>query len=352
MVIAGASCGGTDPGPVAEHSFSLQLVAEGKGDAVDMSRPLVVRSGPGGLLYVGSQRLSGLPMVLDSTLSFVRTLGGRGEGPGEITEVANLYPKGDSVVVGDQRLITALFGPDGGYVRSLPRAVSWIGQVFTFRGDTLLLTEPISSELLFGLPLHLISPDGDTVRSFGSDDRSFDIRRTMAMYRVITPESDSTFWAARVDRYELQRWHISGELLKLLRVDRPWFHPQLSDRNGTNAEPMPTRIKGIHLDADGHLLVMIERARSDRPDEPDVGTREVHVESSLLDRLAYMEQLIEVLDAESGELLGEVQLPGKYLINFVDDDRLVALMEGSNGEELPVVYRLARPSYNGKEGPQ
>lgn len=351
ITMIGAACGMSGSDSIAESSFALRLVAEGKDDLVDMALPLVVRSGPGGLLYVGSQRLSGLPMVLDSTLTFVRTIGHIGEGPGEITEVAYLYPKGDSLVVGDQRQAAALFDPDGQYVRSLSRAVSWIGRVFILRGDTMLLAEPISSGSRFGLPLHLIAPSGDTVRSFGSDDRSFDIRRSMAMYRVITPESDSIFWAGRVDRYELQRWHISGELLKLLTLDRSWFPPQVKDWDGTNSEPMPTRIKSIHRDSGGRLLVMMERARPDRPDAPDVGGREPHDGSSLLDRLAFMEQLIEVLDAESGELLGVVQLPGAYLINFVDDGRLVALQAGQNGEEFPVVYRLEH-SVNTKPGGQ
>jgi hypothetical protein len=342
LALIGAACGSPEFEAAPEIRFSLQLVAEGQNDSVDMARPLVVRSGPNGVLYVGSQRLTGLPMVLDSTLSFIRTIGRIGEGPGEITEVANLYPKGDSLVVGDQRRVAALFAPNGRYVRTLPRAVSWIGKVHVLRGDTMLLAEPIASEARFGLPFHLIAPDGDTVRSFGSDDRSFDVRRSMAMYRVVTPESDSIFWAARVDRYELQRWHINGQLLDSLKPERAWFPPQVKDWDGTNAEPMPTRIKSIHLDLEGRLLVMIERARRDRPDEPDNDGREPHSGSSLLERLAFMEQLVEIIDAGTGELLGEVRLPERYLVNFVDDGRLVVLREGEDGEELPAVYRLER----------
>lgn len=335
-------CDERSPELASDSSFSLRMVAEGKGESVDMARPLVVRAGPNGLLYIGSQRSSGLPMVLDSTAGFVRTLGRRGEGPGEITDVANLYPRGDSIVVGDQRRATLLFDPQGNFVRMLPRTVAWIGQVFTLRGDTVLVAEPISTESRFGLPLHLMAPTGDTI-SFGSDDRSFDMRRMMAMVRVVTPETDSTFWVGRADRYELQRWHMNGRLLSTLGPSRDWFPPQTKDWDGSNSSPMPTRIKNLHWDGKGHLFVMMERARADRPDQPDNGGREPTRASSLTERLTFMEQVIEVIDVSTGELLGAMQVPGTYLMNFVDDGRLVGLKDGRNGEELPVVYRVVYP---------
>jgi hypothetical protein len=96
----------------------------------------------------------------------------------------------------------------------------------------------------------------------------------------------------------------------------------------------------------------MERARADRPDEPDRGGRESSKPSSLVDRLAFMEQIIEVLDPRTGALLGTMQLPGKYLINFVDDGRLVALQAGPNGEELPVVYRVVHPLTRKQERPE
>lgn len=41
-----------------------------------------------------------------------------------------------------------------------------------------------------------------------------------------------------------------------------------------------------------------------------------------------------------------------YLMNFVDDGRLVGLKEGRNGEELPVVYRVFHPTTMLMEKPQ
>ena len=70
------------------------------------------------LLNAGTQEIR----YFDAEGGFVRTAGGRGEGPGEFLTPVRLYPlANDSIVVFDrasQRL--SLVGPDGDFVRSIP----------------------------------------------------------------------------------------------------------------------------------------------------------------------------------------------------------------------------------------
>jgi len=343
VALSAAACATEAP---LQSSFALVETGRGVEESADPGRPLIVRSGPRGQLYVATQRLSNLVQALDSSVRFIRTIGRPGPGPGEFGSVGMLYPKGDSVVVGDTRGDAAVFGPDGGFVRSLRIHIRTIGQVLNLRGDSVLVPTPVMSKERFGLPLQLLGPDGDTVRSFGSADRSFDGRVLSRLYRHVAPATDSTFWVGRVDQYVVERWHMNGTLLQTLTMKRPWFPPLVKDWDGTNAERFPTMLKQVHQDHDGHLLVMLERARPDW----SASERGGHLESgklvSLLDRLAYEEQIIEVLDAKSGTLISTINNQGSFLLNFVDDDRVIGITQGAEGREVLVVYRVSHPTIN------
>lgn len=332
--------------------WSLQSVAFGSGESAELDRPLLVRSGPGGLLYIASQRLSGLPMVMDSSGNFIRTLGRRGEGPGEFQYVSQIYPKADSVVVTDIRGAAALFDGSGRFVRAFGAPRNAITQVILLRGDTLLLPAAISTEERFGLPLHLIAPTGDTARSFGADDRTINPKLAIANHRVVAPQSDTTFWVARIDRYEIERWHINGTRLQVLQAKRPWFVARTQDWDGTFQTTPPSRVKQIHQARSGHLFVVLERARADWSPTPDSDSRRESSEgNSLIAQMKQFEHVVEVLEPESGALLASIPSEGTYLINFVDDDRLLGLVAGPDGEELLVIFRVVPPSINGvREG--
>jgi hypothetical protein len=332
-------CAGDRPAPTAGATLVLHQVARGRSDSVDMDRPLIIRSGPAGLIYVGVERLSGLPMVLDSTAHLVRLLGSRGPGPGEFETVSQVFAKADSVVVGDIRGELSLFGPGGNFVRTLPLTVTTVGQTILLRGDTLLLAEPIFSGDRFGLPLHLLAPTGDTVRSFGATDRSVDRRVMSRLVRHMAPATDSTIWVARHDRYQIERWHMNGTRLETLTLDRDWFPPLEADWDGGTSKPYPTVLRDIHQDRSGHLVVILERARPGSPTMPGAGGHESGVTTSLVERLASLEQVIEVLDADTGALIASTPGPRDvFLMRSLEDDRIVGIGTDPSGRDLPVVY--------------
>jgi hypothetical protein len=345
VLVLGLACdAGPTPGdPPA--SFSLRQIASGTGDSIDMDVPLLIRSGPDGSVYVGVQGLSGLPMVLDSNARLVRLVGQRGPGPGEVESVSQLLAKGDSLIVGDMRGDLSVFAPNGKLVRTLPLKVTTIGQTVLLRGDTLLLAEPIFDGDRFGYPLHLFAPGGDSVRSFGATDRSFDRRIMSRLVRHIAPATDSTVWVARHDRYQIERWHMNGTLLQTITADRTWFPPMETDWDGGTSTPYPTDLRDVHEDQDGHLIVMLERARAGFSLTPDTGRHESGVTTSLVDRLAYVEQVIEVLDAHTGTLIGTIAGPRDvFLMRSLDDDRIVGIRNDADGRNLPVFYRLNYPT--------
>ena len=345
MALFAVACGSDSKVGDAAGPYRLEIVAEGRGDSVDMGRPLLVRSGENGRIHIASQRLSGLVMTLDSSAELIRTFGQVGQGPGEFEFVSQILPiRGDSMLIGDLRGDLALFDQDGDFVRVDPRRIRTIGQTLLLRGDTIVLAEPFYSESRFGFPLHLIAPQGDTVRSFGSEDRSFDRRRTMALVRHIAPETDSTIWVAYADRYRIERWHIDGSLLQQLELERSWFPAGREPWDGTTSTAYPTVLRDVHQDSDGHLIVILERARSDFSTTGQRGEAEPSSSIALGDRLEFMEQIIEVLDPESGALLGSIRHSGSYLLNAITGDRVVGVGSYPDGMEYPIIYRLVYPA--------
>ncbi len=333
-----------DPAPTRAEphgEFTITEVAAGRGDSVEVGRPDFVRSGPNGQLYIASQFLSGLVMVLDSNARLVRTIGGHGPGPGEFEAVAMLYPKADSVVIGDRRGSVMLFGPAGAYVRTLPVTITATSAVLRLRGDTLLVPEPAINKSGASVPMQLLAPGGDTTRLIGPEERSFARGAESRRYRIVAPSDDSTFWAAPLDRYRVERWHMNGKLLQSFDETRSWF-PQLEQGwDGSNAKPYPTRVLQLHQDHDGHLFVLIERANPDFKPTGIQPARESGKSEPLTSRLRYLEQVIEVLYAATGELLETIGITGTYLLNFVDDGRLVGLRANADGGELPVIFTLS-----------
>lgn len=279
-------------------------------------------------------------MILDSGAKFIRLVGKLGPGPGELQYPAILLARGDSLVIGDMRGDAGLFDAAGQFVRTIAPRITSLGDLLVMRGDTLLLTEPLYTEARFGLPLHVIAPTGDTVRSFGAEDRSFDSSVPLRMYRHLAAESDSTFWVARIDRYELQRWHINGSLLHNLRPTRTWFPPMEREWDGTTAVAYPTILKSIYVHPTGGIYVLLERARSDFAPTGKRTFDEEEKTKSLTDRLTYMEQVVEVIDGTTGGLKATFVNKEGYLLQFVEDGRLVGVTAGPDGSEWPIIYRV------------
>jgi hypothetical protein len=99
----------------------------------------------------------------------------------------------------------------------------------------------------------------------------------------------------------------------------------------------------VHDDRSGHLFVLLERARADwSPEEQEHTHGESSVPNSLVGQMRFFEHVIEVLDAATGELLATLSAGDTYLMNFVDDGRVVGIHSGPGGEEWPVIFRVSK----------
>ena len=137
--------------------------------------------------------------------------------------------------------------------------------------------------------------------------------------RTLARATDSSVWVARRDRYVLELWNTSGTREKQLTPSRDWFPPLVKDVVNPAVERPGTQLGGISLDAHGHLIVVLVRARSDwKPMRGGKG--EEFPVFDPLTRLDPFEAVIEVLDTESGALIAshvftDLRSSGRFLAN-------------------------------------
>ncbi len=327
-----------DPGTAADAveapngTIEVTRVAGWPADPVELNQygalAAFVASARDGSVYIGGEARTGLIAQVDSQGRLVRTIGGIGDGPGEYRFLQFLMVKEDSLVVQSAWKPFMVYGPGGGYVRSLRTDVGMMGtgRGLAMRGDTLVLAQDLDGPGTPGEPLHLLAPNGQVVRSFGSRGEPVPDRKAdpFAMLREVMAESDSSFWVARRDRYVLELWHINGTLERVLAPTRDWF-PTMAGSPGDPLEVRPpTSLVSIGRDAHGHIVVVMARAAADwkpEPRKPVDGTRPPVVDSRVLARQqSKFEWVIEVLDPETGTLLASTTQDhtfhhARYLVN-------------------------------------
>jgi hypothetical protein len=108
-----------------------------------------------------------------------------------------------------------------------------------------------------GHPLHIVSPDGRILRSFGGHTAAAAVKANYQ--RNVGVSGDSGVWVNRSDGYRIERWDTAGKLLAVYERRVDWFPaPDSSAWNSgiypENGEP---RVGKIHEDEQGRLWVKV-----------------------------------------------------------------------------------------------
>lgn len=91
-------------------------------------------------------------------------------------------------------------------------------------GDRFLVASQIPTPALAGHPLHVMSKDGNIVRSFGGDGSPFHLDDTLKNGRVVCLNPDGTIWSIAVGGRLLERWDTAtGRRLSQVTVKSTWF---------------------------------------------------------------------------------------------------------------------------------
>ncbi|MEQ8329802.1 MAG: hypothetical protein RH859_04985 [Longimicrobiales bacterium] len=323
---------------------------------LDDGRVLVVNSG------------SAEVKVFDPDGRLLRTLGRRGDGPGEFRAPWHAYPMvGDSILVVDLYREVAVFDPDGAYARQFTPALPdglLVGEgaapVDQFGDGSLLLKghypqDPSRQGVGRNrIPLLRSPLDGSTVTSLGDfDDQTVHYglpSRDLAFGAwAHQAAADSTLWYGPGDRFELQEVALDGTVRTLVRLDRPARPVTESDQDDYRREYVEAMARWNPGRGDE---LWQSRARDALfPDsfpahfqiETDAGGnvwvqdyRSLYSESRTARRWT-------VFDA-TGVFLGDVVVPGGLTVHDIGDDHLVGVWTDEYGVEYLHVHRIVKPS--------
>ena len=229
---------------------------------------------------------------------------------------------GDTVHAFDRSAMTHwTFSPSLQLVRRspLPGQPHWGSQVYMSSGRWVISAD-IPTETEVGWPLHLISSDGNTAASFGTETRIYRQDLPTLVQRVIASAGEAGVWAARVNEYRIELWDPGNLLRRTLIRDLPWFRPWTNQRRVGPEVPRHPHVQDLAVDDSGNLWLLVVKA-SDRYREY---VREYRPEAYTWSSAAgYSASVLEVIDPAAGCVVGTLETEA-YLKRSLGDGMYAA----------------------------
>ena len=181
-------------------------------------------------------------LVFDREGNFLRRIGRRGEGPGEMLELSSVAVVDDGVfvVIDRGRGVIMKFDWTGALLHEI-RADGWIPTglaLLPLGGDVAVYEANIRTADRIGYPLHLINLEtGGIGTSFGSLTGEYDPDRERRLVITAARGPDDSIWVARLFAYWIELWDPENRLLLSMRRELDWFPDALVDRTGIHGSP-------------------------------------------------------------------------------------------------------------------
>ena len=141
--------------------------------------------------------------VFDSDGRLLRTVGRRGEGPGEYQRISHVNAGPRYIHVFEYHTGRTVLDLDFGFVRR-DRFAGQFQQSYVMESDEVVLMGNIGSAESAGHLLHLIGPSGD-IRSYGADEST--VYRGNVGSAVVTGSAD-TLWSLDRRSTDIYRWEV------------------------------------------------------------------------------------------------------------------------------------------------
>lgn len=301
----------------------------------------VWRSPSGEFFVTSTEAQPGAALVFDRDGLYMRRVGRPGQGPGEFVSPRVFYSRGDSLRVFDRgRPRVTLIHPGGVETKSLPFAphqAIWLGE-----GLHLYSTVPRTPALI-GRPFHVFDETrGAILRSFGGNpDGRYDPGRDYYNVRFsIAPSEGGEFWAAPLNRYEIERWTSQGERVIRIIREAPWFVPW-TELGGMPREvrPVPNFV-GVREDAAGLLWAFHRIADREWAPQPPAEVRGNHARTSMLQHETLYDTVIEVIDPRAGVVLARAVRP-EHILSIAGTNVFYTYEEIGPGHPRYVLWRVA-----------
>jgi hypothetical protein len=247
-------------------------------------------------------------LVFDSRGEYLRTVGRRGQGPGEYIWIDKIVVVGDRIHLFDAlgRRWTVL---DHDFqvvdTRRLERQAI---NVIVLDDGRAVVNSSIPTPERAGIPVHVLAPTGEVIRSVGDEGRPFMFSfRTSDMRRLARARDPEEFWIVPHTSYVLERWTTDGRRVQALEPRVPPFPGYEGNCCTLDPETPPEpRVEGVQVDSAGLLWVLYSVAAAEWHrglvlDDPDRGTYWVKDWNLVFD------SVIDVIDPAAGTLLASVR---------------------------------------------
>jgi hypothetical protein len=286
--------------------------------------------------------------VFDSNGVFLRTIGQKGQGPGEIGQTGSLViGSGDTLVVEAGARRIGIFGPEGEPARDLTLRFGSVGclhqsgnRAVLLRNGRLLLSASVSTPEYAGIPLYVTDDRGDLMHAFGTPNTA--TLGTLSCRLLALGANRLSVWIAEPKGYRLEQRLITEDasfpVVRVLGVKAPWLlvgqapfmtpaetleafekgkkrssapqsHEAPAERPEFLQRAPETLLRGLSVDSEDRLwLVWQAPARGwDTVRTKYAHRDELLLSSGLNDRL--WETIVDVIDTKTGVLRLRTKFP-------------------------------------------
>jgi len=186
-----------------------------------------------------------------------------------------------------------------------------------------------------GFPLHVYDERGRWQVSFGVGEPAFRGELMHLLVRRLALADSSSFWAAPMNEYRLERWTFGGRRLAELVGKREWFTSWLRQPVVRSIDhPPETYVVGLTSNASGLWILFAVSAPqwSEALDtlRDQMGNRLIRPGAR------YRDSVLELVDPDRGELLATTRLAGSWS-GFADPRHLWRTWIDANGQAHTIV---------------
>jgi len=255
-------------------------------------------SGMYGIFQVGGDQIA----LFDSTGAFVRRVGRRGPGPGEITRIIDANFADSAIVILDY------LGPKLTRIDFLGRHLGdtrvdvQVGRFRVVSDTSIVIGSMDRRPSRVGLPLHQVSiPSGAVIRDFGSESGEWSAFAPLGQSVNLGLSSvTDRIWSARSDRLRLEQWTIDGRRVSVITGVLPWFPKPQSE--AVDGRP-PTLLLRFGVDASERLWLVVRVPDSSWPSVRRQGAEGLVYQRDY-DR--FWDTRVDVFDLGTSQHLGSV----------------------------------------------
>jgi hypothetical protein len=246
-------------------------------------------------------------LVFSADGSFLTRVGRRGEGPGELLDIASLSVLEDGVfqVFDRDRSVIMKFDWTGSLLHEVRTRgwTPWSTGTVPLDGNVAIHARHIRTPERVGYPLHSVDVEsGEIIASFGSQTGRYDPLRDRLLDVMIARGPGESIWMGRKHAYWIELWEIDNRLTLSIRRDLKWFPEATTDvigrGHGSDVEPEPMLLA---LAADDSLLWVLIHIADDR--WRDASKHDDHVR---------YDSFVEVIDWKRGQVIGSQRFDEVY----------------------------------------